>query len=150
MKVEVIRKTKFDKLMVDNNINDQNVESFTDTAFISILNSEATGHFKTNHANVLVLNFDDVTDDLNWDDDDPDFYGPVLFTVEQAKQILEFIELNKDKQQFIVHCSAGISRSGAVGTFINDYFGLDYSTFRRTNPQVQPNPFVLRTLRNIS
>lgn len=148
MKVEVIRKTKFDKLMVDNNINDQNVESFTDTAFISILNSEATGHFKTNHNNVLVLNFDDVTDDLNWDDD-PDFYGPVLFTVEQAKQILEFIEMNKEKKQFIVHCSAGISRSGAVGTFINDYFGLDYSTFRRTNPQVQPNPFVLRTLRNI-
>lgn len=60
------------------------------------------------------------------------------------------IELNKDKQQFIVHCSAGISRSGAVGTFINDYFGLDYSTFRKTNPQVQPNPFVLRTLKSIS
>lgn len=136
--------------MITNNINDQNAESFDDIAFISILNTDTTsGHFKINKTNVLILFFDDIITDLNWDNDS-NYIGPVAFTEEQAKQVLEFVDNNKDRKQFIIHCSAGISRSGAVGTFINDYFGLDYRTFRQKNPQVQPNPLVLRTLKNLT
>lgn len=150
MNINVLRKTKFESLMRDNNITNDNVESFDNIAFISILNTEdPSGYFKKNYENVLVLFFDDITDDLNWDND-PDFLGPVLFTEDQAKKIIAFIDLHKDKDQFIIHCSAGISRSGAVGTFINDYFELDYKAFKQINPQIQPNPFVLRTLKNLT
>lgn len=149
MKINVLRKTKFESILKENNITNDNVETFDNIAFISILNTgDPSGYFKTNHKNALVLFFDDITTDLNWDND-LDFFGPVLFTEEQAKQIIEFIDQHKDKDQFIIHCSAGISRSGAVGTFINDYLELDYKTFRQTNPQVQPNPFVLSTLKNL-
>ena len=136
--------------MKENNITNDNATSFNDIMFISILNSEDnSGHFKYNQSNVLVLFFDDIITDLNWDND-PNYLGPIAFTEEQGKQLLEFIDLNKNKEQCIVHCSAGISRSGAVGTFINDYLGLDYKIFRQTNPQVQPNPLVLRTLKNLT
>jgi hypothetical protein len=37
----------------------------------------------------------------------------VLFTPEQAKQVAEFVTLHRG-QNILVHCSAGISRSGAI------------------------------------
>ena len=49
---------------------------------------------------------------------------------------------------------AGISRSGAVGEVLNDYFNkylefnaLDDEYFRRLNRQIQGNPLVRRVLR---
>jgi predicted protein tyrosine phosphatase len=68
---------------------------------------------------------------------------------EQAKQIIDFIEANKDKEICIVHCAAGISRSGAVGTFINDLYGEPYEVFRMINPYIHPNSHVLSTLRKM-
>lgn len=38
----------------------------------------------------------------------------------QAKCLLSFIDKNHDKD-FYVHCFAGVSRSGAVAKFINEY-----------------------------
>lgn len=40
----------------------------------------------------------------------------------QAYDIVKFVEKNKNKNNFYIHCGAGISRSGAVATFIYDYF----------------------------
>ncbi len=47
----------------------------------------------------------------------------------------------------IVHCAAGVSRSGAVGLFVRDYFSLDYSEFKRQNPHIVPNLWVSKVLR---
>lgn len=49
-------------------------------------------------------------------------------THEQSNEIIKHIEKNKDKNVFIIHCSAGISRSGAVSAWIYEYFkcnGID-------------------------
>jgi predicted protein tyrosine phosphatase len=74
--------------------------------------------------------------------------GPTgIFTPFKAKKLYEFIKANKDKHMAIVHCAAGISRSGAVGTFIHNLYGtMTYEEFKRKNPQIQPNGHILRLL----
>jgi predicted protein tyrosine phosphatase len=47
-----------------------------------------------------------------------------LFTKEQAQLILEFIERHGPRD-YLIHCDAGISRSVAVGMFIEDFFDKD-------------------------
>jgi len=121
MKVHILSKYLFEQYMKAHGVNDANVENKTDVMLISILNTDDVGdntpYFKTNHSNVLVLKFDDVEVDLNWEQDEQ-FYGAKAFTEEQAQLIINFINKNKDKKTCIVHCSAGISRSGAVGTLL--------------------------------
>ncbi len=148
MKVLAIWKTKFDNLMVSLNITNDNVEKVPHTFFISINDSIGTDEvpYFENKENVLVLFFDDVEEDIA-----VMVQGNVqfakAFTFEQAKQVIEFIEKHKDKQSCIVHCSAGISRSGAIAEFVNDFFGGDYFEFKKANPRLYPNGHVLRTLK---
>ena len=47
----------------------------------------------------------------------------------------------------VVHCSAGISRSGAIGTFACDYCSMDYNVFIQNNIYIMANPYVLSVLR---
>jgi len=148
MKINVLSKIEFEDLMINKNIDDSNVESLDTIMFISILNTDSVGdnigHFKHNHKNVLILNFDDVEFDII----DTDIKA-VAFTEEQGHQLMSFIDSNKDKNQCIVHCSAGISRSGAVGAFISDYFNQSYASFKKINPYTKPNPRVMRIMNRI-
>ena len=77
----------------------------------------------------------------------------IFFDKNYAKKIIDFVdEIQKDKKDsdMVIHCSAGISRSGAVGTFVCDYCGLDYNEFLKSNPYIMSNPYVLRILRRCS
>lgn len=144
MKITVLSKDSFCNLLIENKINDDNVESFRD-CFISISGSgDNDTPFRDNHLNVLNLEFDDIINENHYLTKN----GKQLriFNKEDASKIIEFINLHKDKENLYVHCLAGISRSGAVGEFISDYFGKDYFQFRKLNPKIQPNPYVLLTL----
>ena len=72
-------------------------------------------HWLPNCKNVLNIDFDDV-----------DNFGVLKFrgalNDEVAKDIVNFIFKNENKNNFFIHCSAGISRSGAVASVIYDYF----------------------------
>ena len=150
MKVYVFGKNQFDKLMVENGITDENVESRTDIFLISIVDTDMwleskEPYFKEDHENVLNLNFDDVEHDgepspTNWNK------GTRAFTEEQANKLFQFIKKHRDKKTCIVHCMAGISRSAGCGTFINGYCGGDWEEFKRNNPQICPNARVERLL----
>ena len=148
MKVFILSKQEFDRNMANNNITNDNVEERTNAFFISINDTCGTSEvpYFENKENVLVLYFDDVEQDL-----ETKLNGkPVTakaFTLEQGRQVLDFIEKHKDKKTCIVHCAAGISRSGAVGTFVNDYFAGDYFKFKQDNPYIHPNGIVLKHLR---
>ena len=90
--------------------------------------------------NLLALYFDDVED------------GPAAMTPEQAKQIADFV-CTGDKRPLAVHCSAGISRSGAVGEVLNWYFNrcladneADYREFKLRHPDLVPNAHVQKLL----
>lgn len=67
----------------------------------------------------------------------------------QAKEIYDFIDSNRNKDVCFVHCAAGVSRSGAVGLFINDLMEQDYREFMKTNPNVQPNTLISSKLNKI-
>ena len=72
-----------------------------------------------------------------------------LFNSDHAKTIIEFLDKIKQIPILVVHCAAGISRSGAVGLFANRYFELDESTFRKRN-RISPNFHVLDVLNKVS
>lgn len=94
---------------------------------------------------VLNLCFGDYTPN------DKDLDGEKLFSESQAKQVIEFVDKYKNEvEMFVIHCDAGVSRSGAVGTFISRYLELDEAELLKMNPYIQPNHFVLNTLLEVS
>lgn len=102
--------------------------------------------------NVLSLQFDDVESD-----DDPELlskYQYVVFNEEMAKEIHAFIDKIDRSKPLIINCFAGVSRSGAVGMVLNEYFNRylennewDYDTFFIQNRQIIPNATVSRILK---
>lgn len=72
-----------------------------------------------------------------------------MFTPEQADLIMRFVD--DGVTPLIIQCTAGISRSGAIGVVLNRYFNRmiadneeDYRYFYTRNPQISPNPNVER------
>ena len=91
--------------------------------------------------NLLVLHFDDVDEGF-----------PNAMTPEQAKQIADFIRIEDDRP-IVVHCTAGISRSGAVGEVLDWYYNCwlednrqDHWGNERINSDIVPNSHVRRLL----
>jgi predicted protein tyrosine phosphatase len=74
----------------------------------------------------------------------------VLFNEQHANWIINFLDDIKDKvDHLIVHCAAGISRSGAIGLFACRYFELDQKQFFKEN-FIMPNPHILKVLNKVS
>ena len=149
MKVFILSKPQFDSLMRTNNLSDSIVESRDSVFIISIVDTDQFSvsrepHFKENHENVLNLAFDDCEHDGQPSPTQPE--GTRAFSESQAKELFEFIKKHRDKDQCIVHCMAGISRSAGCGTFINGYCGGNWEEFKRTNPHICPNARVERML----
>lgn len=80
--------------------------------------------------------------------------GPVersrvaLFTPEHAERIMRFVD--DGSMPLVVHCTQGISRSGAVGYVLDRYFNRvlaknenDHEYFMARNPFIMPNPNVV-------
>jgi len=110
--------------------------------FISIRGSSKIhgiepSYFKSNHPNVITMTFDDIGNEIE---------GYLVFTKIMAKELFQFIKRNKNRKTCVVHCSAGISRSGAVGSFIQGYCDGDWEQFKKNNPHILPNGRVLRML----
>lgn len=132
-KIVVLSQYLFDEQMRDWGLNSQNVENVKDTAFISIIGTKecleyyldegATKHYFMNNKNVLNLDFDDTSTDVNYD-------GHIFKTMnmKQAEQAVDFIEdmVNDGRTTFYIHCRAGMSRSRAFGEFIYRTFGKDF------------------------
>ena len=97
--------------------------------------------------NILKLRFDDATED-------PD-RTLMLFDAATAGEIVRFVRGIDTSRLLFVNCGAGVSRSGAVGEVLNEYFNryLEFNApddeyFRGLNPQILPNPLVRRILRD--
>lgn len=152
MQIYILGKKDFNEVMLRAGVTNDTVELYDDSFFISI--NDTTGHYSKSyfkeHDNVKVLNFDDVEEDVvveYLDNVKPRFIAKA-FSEEQAKDLFEFIQKHRNKKVCYVHCSAGISRSGGVGTFINDYMEQDYFDFMNKNPHIHPNGTVVRLLKN--
>lgn len=151
--ITILSQYLFDEMCKDNSINDGTVDKVNDTAFISIIGTKDvleyhleepdTEHwFKDKHDNVLNLEFDDLPCD------EFEFDGHVAkgLSIEQAKEIYDFVEKHIGKN-FIIHCRAGMSRSAAVGWYIRDFYKDIYNGDYRL-PE-GPNKDVYRKLSRV-
>ena len=85
----------------------------------------------------LTLYFDDITKEVE---------GAVMFSEDQARQIIDFVEANKSAETLLVHCYGGESRSRAVAAFVTKMLGADNSKYFKTG---HPNMIVYDTLEKV-
>lgn len=156
-RIHALSQWQFNATMKSKNITDGNVHEYTSTAFIQIMGEhdshhpDCALHFKKNHPNVLTLFFDDVDEPLNIEDLKTGNYIPITPMNEaQGGQIISFARSNEDKRTFLVHCAAGVSRSGAVAKFLCEFFGMESKDFYEMNPHTHPNQRIINILRNLS
>ena len=104
-----------------------------------------------NHPHLLTLTFDDI---CNEPETPEDLGNAVLFNETMTEQIMRFVD--DGKLPLLVHCTAGISRSGAVGDVLNWYFNrylknntTDDEEFIQNNRQIMPNTIVRRIMMKV-
>ena len=104
-----------------------------------------------NHPHLLTLTFDDI---CNEPETPEDLGNAVLFNEAMAQQIMRFVD--DGELPLLVHCTAGISRSGAVGEVLNWYFNrylernaADDEDFTQNNRQIMPNTIVRKIMLKI-
>lgn len=103
------------------------------------------------HPHLLVLTFDDICNEPETPEDQG---NAILFNEDMAHAIMRFVD--DGKFPLLVHCTAGISRSGAVGEVLNWYFNrylernaADDEEFTQNNRQIMPNTLVRRIMLNV-
>ncbi len=75
----------------------------------------------------------------------------MLFDIPRAEKIIYFLNSIKDKcERLVVHCDAGVSRSGAVGLWATRYLGLDEKKYSDSNLGIHPNLHVVDILSEVS
>ena len=75
----------------------------------------------------------------------------ILFDEVHARNIINFTNAVKGKVVIIVvHCAAGVSRSGAVGLWMCRYLGLKESEYLFNNRGIMPNYYVINKLSDVS
>lgn len=151
--IHVYSRQLFDKIVFNRNYTDDNISS-EDMFFICIMNTNGFNsqpHFKQNHVNVLNLWFDDCDVDKSGVLLNGETYTERAMTPEQAKQIYDFLLVQKqaNRTMGIVHCAAGIARSGAVGTFAADFLDFNRKEFITINNAIRPNGHILQLLNRI-
>ena len=96
--------------------------------------------------NLLCVTLDDY---FGIPDDEEERKRVALFSHEIADRIMRFVD--DGKMPIIIHCTAGISRSGAIGSVLNRYYNSilannkgDYDAFFLMNSKIMPNPNIVR------
>ena len=157
LKIEVLSHYLFEEKCKEDGLNDENVEDKKDKAFIDIIGTEECRkyylmeemqHYFNNFSNVLNLEFDDLSQDVEYD-------GHIFkaMTMEQAEKTVDFIEkmINDGVIYFRICCRAGYSRSRAVAEFIYRYcveHHIEVEYTDRNDYSTILNQGVLRRLNN--
>jgi predicted protein tyrosine phosphatase len=90
---------------------------------------------------VLEVYIDDITQEQY--DDHLRGSNFVVYNELDADRVVNFILDNKDVDDIIIHCHAGISRSSALGLAISEYFNLGETvTHIKTSGRYAPNETV--------
>lgn len=181
VEIHTLSVADFKHTMQNNDLYDSNIEQRTDLAVISIGNSFEDGDpddifsngpssrwFRRQHSNVLNLTFDDITAPEKWQmmsqfakkpagSSDSGENGIsdgdcVLFDEEMARRLVQFVDENRAAKTWIVHCSAGVSRSGAVSRWLKDFLKFKYGIEANNvdGRYAVPNAYVLRVLDKVS
>lgn len=134
------------KMVFDDRFNNEIFKSYSFGAFISILDCDnPEAKYDTTIENFLQVKMWDIEADIIQNGEIQYLKPPDS----ELQRIVDFINKHNDKSSFIIHCSAGISRSGAVATFLYDKFFIevDKEVFRRENKYIRPNLYILNRLK---
>jgi len=114
---------------------------------VSIIDPEEEPIFEEDTDRIVTLRFHDL--DPEWPvntDLDPKY---VFMSADQARQIVDHLlrfHAHPAPWEFLVNCMAGISRSGAVGTFVQRVADIPDEHFLTQNTGLHPNGYVLKLL----
>lgn len=98
----------------------ESLEPIEGTVVISISGPGRPAHLKDGWEDVLHLEFDDVVKPHSAV---PDL---VLFSQTHVDKVHAFVEKHVEAgKDFVIHCDAGVSRSVAVGMYVNEVYGGD-------------------------
>src|SRR5439155_17464336 len=117
------------------------------TFVVSIIDPEEEPIFAPDTDRIITVRFHDL--DPEWPvntDLDPSY---VFMSEEDAKRIVDHVLKFHDHPApwaFLVNCMAGISRSGAVATFVQRLAGVPADHFLTQNRDLHPNGHVLKLL----
>lgn len=153
MKIYVVPRYYIEKQMTNNS------NWYRNKWIISIFSSEKGIDFSPlpDRFNILKLQFDDIAEKDIENINKYEKNSFIFFNKDHAKKIHDFIKTIdvNDKKEFYIHCDAGVSRSGAVGYILNEYFNKflkddkqDNESFKLNNSHIMPNPLVVRLLKN--
>ena len=144
MKIRVLPRIFFEKIEGTEE-EDRLLESYRIISINSSRGDDSLPPFSErnrNHRNLLCLTFDDVC----YEQDKGDC---VCFSVRQAEAVMRFAD--DGSMPILIHCTAGISRSGAIGEILDWYFNrfimenpADHLFFTQNNRQILANPLVRR------
>ena len=139
----------FSKQEFDDNFSNEKFKHYNHAAFISILDVDNYEKiYDVSIDNFLQVKMWDIEIDVKDIKTGETYEKPSDF---ELKKIVDFVNKHKDKSVFIIHCSAGISRSGAVATYIKNKFNNEVvdKTFYQKNKFILPNLFILNRLTEI-
>ena len=136
-KAYIFSRQDFNKAMEDSHITCA-AELPDHVAVISICEPNDSYHYFEESPNVLNIDFWDVTEES------AKIYQVKPLSIEKASLIYRFIE-NHIGKDFYIHCKAGMSRSQAVGRYLEDCYGYKVVT----NIRPFPNPHVLKILKDL-
>ena len=136
MEISILSRKEFTNMLAEHQ-NDE-LALLSTYNVISIFSHEGPVLSQVN-PNLLSLDFEDI--------EPADSYGEgKFFDREQARQVIKFLESLNSQDKLIVHCHAGISRSGAIGTFAAKLSGQSVEDLHKCHPRVYPNSWVLNLL----
>jgi predicted protein tyrosine phosphatase len=147
------------KAAFDDNFTNEMFLALHNCAFISILDPDNNEQkYDNTIVNFLQVKMHDIEEDL-YEKKDENGVGRIsdaengILVYEKPSEIelmkiVLFIEAHRDKNKFFVHCSAGISRSGAVARYLSERFNeeVDWENFKRVNKHTMPNLYILKRL----
>lgn len=118
------------------------IEEQPEIAVISILDTGKSAIFSENPKH-LTLCFDDIQPAVGMH-----FLNLTYFNKNHAKDIVEFLEEVKhgNFEMLLIHCTAGISRSGAVAKLARKMLDVPSDKFHKENRFIYPNKYILRKL----
>lgn len=100
-------------------------------------------HLKLGCKGFLSIQFDDLTPH-SYEENIKRYPYLILFNSDHAKKIIEYIDkLNNEVEPFVlvIHCQAGISRSGAIGEY-----AAKRSKIYFYDNQIRPNRYIYNML----
>src|SRR5439155_24243208 len=115
----------------------------------SIVDPEEAPIFEQDTDRIITLRFHDVDPEWPVDPERDPRPSYVFMSEEDAKRIVDHVlrfHQHPESWELMVNCMAGVSRSGAVGTFVQRLASIPEADFITTNPALHPNKYVLKLL----